>query len=308
MGDYALLPKNYRKGVRAKLEILSLTDNLCALPGCKAQHGLCLYIKTENHKILFDLGQDGTFIRNAHKLGVDIADIDTVIISHGHYDHGGGLAAFLKHNRKAKIYIRKSAFDKHYAVLGKINIPIGLHDNNMNNPRIVFTPERFSVDDELELFSGVSGQKFMSNANDGLLAKHNGEYITDAFEHEQYLIVTESSTRLLITGCSHKGIVNIMEQYQKIHGNDSIPLLSVIGGFHLYNPTKKEYASEDCISRLAENLDCFNIHYYTCHCTGELAYLEMKKLLKDKLDYLATGGCVQITDNGSYLKNPKEFS
>lgn len=76
--------------MRADLEILSLTDNLCALPGCKAQHGLSLYIKTKKHKILFDLGQDSTFIRNAHMLGVDIADIDTVIISHGHYDHGGG--------------------------------------------------------------------------------------------------------------------------------------------------------------------------------------------------------------------------
>ena len=289
------------------MEILSLTDNLCALPGCKAQHGLSLYIKTKKHKILFDLGQDSTFIRNAHMLGVDIADIDTVIISHGHYDHGGGLADFLKHNCKAKIYIRKSAFQKHYTVFGKLHIPIGLHDTHMTDPRIIFTPERFTIDDELELFSDVGSQKFISSANDGLMTKHGGEYIKDAFEHEQYLIITESITRLLITGCSHKGIVNIMEQYHRIHGGDVIPLFSVIGGFHLYNPAKKEYASKDYISHLAENLARFQVHYYTCHCTGELAYLEMKNLLKGNLDYLAAGGQIQITDNGSYLKNLKEF-
>ena len=84
------------------MEILLLTDNLCALPGCKAQHGLFLYIKTKKHKILFDLGQGSTFIRNARVLGVNIADIDTVIISHGHYDHCGGLTAFLKHNKKSR--------------------------------------------------------------------------------------------------------------------------------------------------------------------------------------------------------------
>lgn len=65
---------------------------------------------------------------------------------------------------------------------------------------------------------------------------------------------------------------------------------------------------KDFISHLAENLDRFRVHYYTCHCTGELAYLEMKKRLKGNLDYVAAGGQIQITDNGSYLKNPKEFS
>ena len=88
--------------MRADLEILSLTDNLCALPGCKAQHGLSLYIKIKKHKILFNLGQDSTFINNALMLGVDIADIDTITISHCHYDNCGGLTTFLNHNKKTR--------------------------------------------------------------------------------------------------------------------------------------------------------------------------------------------------------------
>ena len=280
------------------MEIWSLTDNQCISPDYTARHGLSLYIKTEKHKILFDLGHDSTFIKNAKKLGVDIADVDTVIISHGHYDHGGGLTAFLKVNQKAKIYIRRSAFDRHYTTLGKVHISISLNSRNMTEPRLVFTPERNKIDDELELFSDVSGEKLMSGANDGLLVKRDGEYLSDPFEHEQYLIITEGAKRLLITGCSHKGIVNIMEQYQSMHQEDAVPLSAVIGGFHLYNPTLKKYESSEFIASLAASLDRFDVHYFTCHCTGEQAYLEMKQTLQDKLDYLATGGFVQITEDG----------
>jgi len=80
--------------------------------GCK--HGLCIYIETPNHKILFDLGPNKLFVENALKMNVDISDIDTVIISHGHKDHGGALKYFLEQNKKAKIYIRKEAFEPHY--------------------------------------------------------------------------------------------------------------------------------------------------------------------------------------------------
>ena len=64
-------------------------------------HGLCLYIETEKHKILFDLGPDKLFLENAEKMGVKIEEIDTVVISHGHYDHGGALGLFLRHNHRA---------------------------------------------------------------------------------------------------------------------------------------------------------------------------------------------------------------
>lgn len=87
--------------------VTTLVENSSLSKEYKKKHGLCLNIKTKNHNILFDLGPDDTFIENAKKLNIEIKDIDIVIISHGHKDHGGGLETFLKYNSKAKIYINK---------------------------------------------------------------------------------------------------------------------------------------------------------------------------------------------------------
>ena len=89
------------------MRIVSLIDNISERNDIASEHGLSFYIETANHKILFDLGASTLFSKNAKTLGIDLALVDTVIISHGHYDHGGGLKHFMTINQKAKIYIKK---------------------------------------------------------------------------------------------------------------------------------------------------------------------------------------------------------
>src|SRR5665648_658871 len=96
------------------MKILTLIENLVYKQGLVAEHGLAIYLETENRKILFDTGQTGLFLQNAQKLGVDIEDIDTLILSHGHYDHTGGLYPFLEKNSKAKVYAKSSIFTPKY--------------------------------------------------------------------------------------------------------------------------------------------------------------------------------------------------
>ena len=87
------------------MKIQALVENTSQTPGTKEQDGLSIYIETDKHKILFDMGADSLFLENAENLSIDIREIDIAVISHGHYDHGGGLEAFLSASEKAKIYI-----------------------------------------------------------------------------------------------------------------------------------------------------------------------------------------------------------
>ena len=96
------------------MKIISLVENRTK-SDCKAKHGLSLYIETKTHKILFDLGSDDTLFDNAVRRNIDVSKVDTVIISHGHFDHGGALKKFLEVNSFAKIYVQKEAFEPHYS-------------------------------------------------------------------------------------------------------------------------------------------------------------------------------------------------
>lgn len=272
--------------------IKCLVENTSISQEYKAKHGLSIYIETAKHKILFDLGPNGLFLENAKKLGIDIKDIDTVVISHGHADHGKGLKTFMENNHTAKIYLTKTAFDKHYIKVCGIPFSVGLDESLKESNQIVLTDENCEIDDELILFSNVKNRKMFSAANKKLLAKYDGRLAEDVFEHEHYLIVREKGNDVLFTGCSHNGIVNIIEKYYEMNANKK--LAYVIGGFHLFNPTSKKYESDDLITSIAKELCALDSKFYTCHCTGTKAYQIMKKEMKDKLDYLSTGMVVEL--------------
>lgn len=93
-----------------RVKVVTLLENAACREGLASAHGLSLYLETPRHRILFDMGPDGAFAENAAALGVDLKSVDLAVLSHGHYDHGGGLAAFCRCNDTARIYIRRDAF------------------------------------------------------------------------------------------------------------------------------------------------------------------------------------------------------
>ena len=161
--------------------IVPLVENTTSTTDYKCKHGLCIYVQTDNHKILFDVGPNSLFLDNAKKMGVDIADIDTVIISHGHSDHGGGLIDFIEMNTKAKIFIRKNAFEPHYIKVLGLPVYVGLDSSLVNSGRFVFTEDVSVIDEELLLFSGVKEETLFSKSNKKLFAKKQGTMIQDDF-------------------------------------------------------------------------------------------------------------------------------
>ena len=267
-------------------KIVALVENTRISKEYYAKHGLCLYIETEKHKILFDLGSDDKFAKNAQKKGIDLKAVDTVVISHGHLDHGGALKTFMKRNDRAKIYIRKSAFAPHFTKILNIPFYAGLDKGLMESPRLVFTGERHVIDEELTLFSDVKGNAYYSKANDVLLARKDGRLVKDDFCHEQNLIITAPGGKILISGCSHAGIVNIQREAEAV---GEAEMACVIGGFHLFNPTRGNDEKYKLIDDIAVALNEKKSTYYTCHCTGVKTYERMKQTMGDRLQYLSTG-------------------
>ena len=273
------------------VKVVTLLENTKETSELKCKHGLSLYIETEKHKILFDTGPNALFLKNAETLGVDVADIDIAIISHGHIDHCGGLKYFLEKNRKAKIYIRPEATEKHYVKVLGIPFYVGLGNAFFSFKRFVFTKAAHVIDDEIMLFSNVTGQFLLPKSDDNLFVKRHGKMIPDDFCHEQNLVITSGESRILVCGCAHAGIVNIVRRAKSLIGSEPT---AVIGGMHLYEPTKKRYESNEYIAEISAALAEGKSSYHTCHCTGEKAYEKMKFCLGERLTYLRTGSEIRV--------------
>jgi 7,8-dihydropterin-6-yl-methyl-4-(beta-D-ribofuranosyl)aminobenzene 5'-phosphate synthase len=267
--------------------IKTLVENTAISEEYGSEHGLSLYIETKKHKLLFDLGASGLFSENAKKMGVDLSDIDLVVISHGHYDHGAGLRLFLSINSKAKIYLSHEAFGRHYSVRPSgEKVYIGLDQDLVGNERFVFTGEHFVIDDEMKLFSNIKSVGLNPSGNQGLLKGEGNSYVQDDFGHEQNLIIRENNVELLLAGCAHKGIINIIDHFAELGRN--FPT-HVIGGFHLYNYSKDKCEDPELVSQIGSYLKKTDSMYYTCHCTGKEAYGYLKEIMGDRICYLSTG-------------------
>lgn len=156
------------------IKIIVLLENTTSASNLKCRHGLSLYVETERHKALFDMGPDALFLKNAETLGVDISDIDTAVISHGHVDHCGGLKCFLEKNKKAKIYLRRQAVDEHYVKVLGIPFYAGIDRALVSGDRFVFTDDIYLIDDEIMLFSNAAGRFPLPKSDGNLFVKRNG--------------------------------------------------------------------------------------------------------------------------------------
>lgn len=242
----------------------------------KEGHGLSLYIETEDRKILFDMGQNYSFMENAAALGVDLSQADTAVISHGHYDHGGGLSFFWEINSKAKVYISKNAFQSFYSGYEKY---IGLDKSLIGNKRLILTDGYYKITSNICLIAINKQNLKYPMQNENMLIKQNGKFISDSFEHEQYLVITEKKKKTVFSGCSHRGILNIASEMRADN---------LIGGFH-FSKMPTDNKGKETLEGYAKELLCQNTAFFTCHCTGTAQYEIMKNIMGDRLFYIRTG-------------------
>ena len=271
------------------MKIINLIEDTKGARDCIYEHGLSFYIETGKHKLLLDTGATDAFLRNAKMLGIDLTKVDTVVISHGHYDHTGGVLDFAKLNPSAKIYIQKSATGEFYNYRNQEEKYIGMDKKISELSQVVFLEGDLVIDEERTICTGVTGRKLWPKGNEILKKKCGNEFVQDDFCHEQYLVVTEGDKKVLLSGCAHNGILNILEKYEELF--KAVPT-HVISGFHMIK--KGDYTKEDTkmIEETAAVLSRMDTVFFSGHCTGEYPLEVLKGIMKNNLMQIHSGETV----------------
>ena len=270
------------------IDITVLIENTTVSKELTPQHGLSLLIKSRESVILLDTGSDKSFILNAEKLQIDISSVSHLVLSHAHVDHTGGIKAFAEINKTAKIYLAGNPRDKFYFRIKKfIYIPIGISAPRIVFDRITSINTDTRITDDAWMIINTTHTGFRPSLNKYLYMKKDGKKLNDNFSHESTLVIKEGNELVLINSCSHTGVTNIIDSAVKAFPGHRIR--SFVGGMHLCNPGGNVYEDVSIIEKFAEKLSGYNITYYTGHCTGEIPFEILQRILGKRLQRISTG-------------------
>ena len=262
------------------MEIVTLVENSCYDKRLMPEFGLSLLVSFSDKTILFDMGASSRFADNAEILERDLAKVDCAVISHAHFDHGGGLATFTEKNHLAPIYTGPGVDGSYYATVGA-KLPLSLQPLFLPVLTKLKVLSRYigidgsvvqEVSGRIEVVSGIQeilpdvfllGNIKMKHPNaEGnkyLLENSASGMHRDPFEHELIMVIREADGLTLFTGCGHRGIINMVEAVEENFQGERIK--AVIGGFHLaLQPGKPRIAGtrEDIIG-IARKLKNANV-------------------------------------------------
>lgn len=261
------------------MRIVTLVENCVYGHKLQAEHGLSMYIETPNAKILFDTGASDLFIRNARFLHIDLREVDILVLSHGHYDHAGGLHAFLEHNIKAKIYCKKEALDPKIKNGHENGI---LHTDRLDLTRFRFVSQKTEITPGIFVLPDIPIVDPEDTHFTNFEVIRNGKLQPDTFEDELALIVQDSKGLNVFSACSHRGITNILKAVKTSF--PSIPIQLIIGGYHIHK------APQEKCTRIAEYFKQMpQTHIGVCHCTGIESFAKL---------YATLGSCVFYNHTG----------
>jgi 7,8-dihydropterin-6-yl-methyl-4-(beta-D-ribofuranosyl)aminobenzene 5'-phosphate synthase len=267
------------------MNITALMDDYCPKADMHGEHGLAYLIQSQTASILFDTGQSGAFIKNAHTLSVDLAGLDAVVLSHGHYDHTSGLADLYAAIVPARPVLYAG---KGYSIPKQARRETGLAEIGI--PAACLTapvPAAAEVDALTEAFSGVF---LMPRAErvDGSTALPrfrihiDGEDRVDEFDDELSLVVDTAGGLVVVTGCAHRGILNIAESARRHFPGK--PIAALVGGFHLAD------LPDETLDRVADGIAALAPKQIFCgHCTGTRGFAAISVRNRGYTQWLACG-------------------
>ena len=262
-----------------EIKITTLSENTAGNEYL-GEWGLSMLVEADGREILFDTGAGSAAVHNAHLMGIDLASVDRIVISHGHYDHTGGLLEVLKVAGNKEIVAHPDIWALKYARWeGRPERFVGI---NFHRELLEGLGARFNLSREPVKLSGcimTTGEIPMVNdyetVEKDLMVKEDGEYKPDSLNDDLAMIIDTEFGLVVVLGCAHRGIVNTLQHAIKLTGKDLI--YAAIGGTHLI------HATEERLERTAAALLEVGVqHLGVSHCTGFKAAAYLAQVFGDR--------------------------
>lgn len=275
----------------APLKLTVLVENTRVGDGLMAEHGFSLLIEIAGKRILFDTGQGPALGHNARQLGIDLHELDALVLSHGHYDHTGGVPQVLNQNPKLRIYAHPDLFNPRYSRReAPPHKPIGIPQTTLKAlgdhlARIFWTPSPTQIAQDVWVTGAIPRTHDFEDTGGPFFLDHACRR-PDPIAGDQALWVDTPKGIVVILGCAHAGVANTLDHIARL--TEARAFFAVIGGMHLV------HAGRDRLLRTLETLKRYRIRWLgPCHCTGELAQDFLEATFKEQ--YLQVQAGMRLT-------------
>jgi len=260
----------------------------------ESEHGISFFIETTNGVVLFDTGQSSKFINNAIKMEIDLSKVTDIVLSHGHYDHTGGLKEYInKFGNSFTLHTTKELLNEKYKYENNSYKFVGnnfdekyLNDNNIEVEYLLSDMKK--IRNGIYIIKSFEKHTDYEKKNKSFFVLDGNKYILDDFKDEISIALDTEKGIIVIVGCSHPGIVNILNTIGKRMGK---PIYGVIGGTHLID------ADDDRIEKTMEYFSGKDIKIMgISHCTGDIAVEKFETRFKEKVFKNKAGSILKIKE------------
>jgi len=274
------------------LRITTLSENTAGLPEVLAEWGISVLVETGDLKILFDTGASISVPHNAPIFGLDLSTIDRIVLSHGHYDHTGGLNEVLKQiGKQTDVIAHPDIWAKKYRRVGDreryIGIPFSKEELEALGATFTLTKDPVWITDDIVTTGEIAMTEKFEELDPDMYVKESGDWHRDELWDDRALIIVTDEGLVIILGCAHRGVINTLRHAQELTGVELIH--TVIGGMHLTR------TSEERVLRTAAALQELGVQRVgVSHCTGLPAAVLLAQQLGEALFFNYTGTSITV--------------